>query len=183
MYSTYNITLWRIRVTIVAMERLQYVRFFVLDVDVSVGGIKVYIVSMKMQQWVSFAVLSSCKIYRIIFTIISTCETLWVCLCVCVRFCLSYPAFIPIFFSPRVIVLSSVACPAMPVFPHFLINDSIFEIYIYIFRRCVFRRSVYSNNCSVINHNNTQTCGSPRIRFGLFRTCATCWVVRGAFNF
>jgi hypothetical protein len=76
MYSTYNITLWRIRVTIVAMERLQYVRFFVLDVDVSVGGIKVYIVSMKMQQWVSFAVLSSCKIYRIIFTIISTCETL-----------------------------------------------------------------------------------------------------------
>jgi len=35
----------------------------------------------------------------------------------CVYFCLIYPAYKSHFFSPRVIVLSSVACPALPYFP------------------------------------------------------------------
>jgi hypothetical protein len=56
---TCNVTLWRVRVTIVAMERQQYV-----DLHVAVNNLKVFSVVMKMQQWVSFALLSSYKIFR-----------------------------------------------------------------------------------------------------------------------
>jgi hypothetical protein len=72
MYSTYGVTLWRIRLSIVANGNASIRSLFVLDVDVAVGYIKVYIVVMKMRQWLPFALLYSCKIYRIVFTRINT---------------------------------------------------------------------------------------------------------------
>ena len=56
----YKVILWRVPVTIIAMETQQYLPFFILNgVGVAVKNLKVFIVAMKMQKWVCFAVFSS----------------------------------------------------------------------------------------------------------------------------
>jgi len=55
----YDITLWNICVTIVAMELQRCVPFFVVVIHVSVNNIKMFIIAMEMQQVISFALLST----------------------------------------------------------------------------------------------------------------------------
>jgi len=60
---TYNVTLLRVRLIIVAMKTQNFL--FIVAVGVAVNGIKVFNVAMEMQQWVTFALLSSYKIFRV----------------------------------------------------------------------------------------------------------------------
>ena len=60
---TYNVTLLRVRLIIVAMKTQNFL--FIVAVGVAVNGIKVLNVAMEMQQWVTFALLSSYKIFRV----------------------------------------------------------------------------------------------------------------------
>ena len=55
---TCNVTVWRVRVTIVTMETQQYVPFcIVVSVDVGVNITKVLIVAMETQQYVPFCIV------------------------------------------------------------------------------------------------------------------------------
>ena len=55
---TCNVTVWRVRVTIVTMETQQYVPFcIVVGVDVGVSMTKVLIVAMETQQHVPFCIV------------------------------------------------------------------------------------------------------------------------------
>jgi hypothetical protein len=54
---TYNVTLLRVRLIIVAMKTQRFL--FIVAVGVAVNDIKVFNVAMEMQQWVTFALLSS----------------------------------------------------------------------------------------------------------------------------
>ena len=51
--------MWRIGATIVSMEKQQYIRFMLINVDGAVNNTKVFIVAMDMQQWIPFTRLFS----------------------------------------------------------------------------------------------------------------------------
>jgi hypothetical protein len=56
----YNITLWHIHVTTVAMEMQQYIVFIVVITDAAVNNLKVLSAATEMQHWVTSAAISYC---------------------------------------------------------------------------------------------------------------------------
>jgi hypothetical protein len=80
-HSTYSVKLWRVRLTIVAMEKQHASLCIIVDLQIALSDIKLLRVVIETQEWVSFAHLLSYRIFRIADNIN-------------VRLCVKYPKFL-----------------------------------------------------------------------------------------
>ena len=80
----YNVTLWLIRLTIVAIETQQYFPFIVVGENVAINSVKVFIVAMVTQQLCCPATKHSVLLLTVI-CVMNVCVCIVnVCVCVCV---------------------------------------------------------------------------------------------------